>query len=128
MLVKNGKTHKLAVPGSLQNDIIKTYHDETGHPGIDKTVTEMSFRHIWPILENDVKAFIRTCHICQIFKPNLTPKQPSLGNFDSLSAPYRMYAFDLIEPLNTTDRDNEYALVGLDLFSKRILYLFLNHH
>ena len=68
----------ILVPKTLQNDIIKTYHNETGHPGIVKTVTEISSPYIWPSLE-DLKTFIRTCHICQVSKPNLKPKQPPLG-------------------------------------------------
>ena len=31
-----------------------------------------------------------------------------------------MLAFDLIGPLPVTDNENRYALVGIDLFSKRI--------
>ena len=42
---------------------------------------------------------------------------PQLSNFE---APMDFLAFDLIGPLPVTDRDHKYALVGTDLFSKKI--------
>ena len=118
--VSDGHHVKLAIPRSIVPDIISTYHDDVGHPGADKTIADISSRYIWPTLRADVAAFISTCHDCQISKPNLKPKQAPLGESETPSSPYQVLAFDLIGPLPVTNDDNRYALVGIDLFSKRV--------
>ena len=120
MLVRDSGIVKLAVPDSIKREIIKTYHDDVGHPGIEKTITDISSRYIWPSLDRDVSNFVKTCHKCQISKPNLKPKQPPLGESETPSQPFEYLAFDLIGPLPTTDNENKYAIVGLDLFTKRV--------
>ena len=120
LLLQTEEGFKIAIPKSIQTEIIQTYHDEIGHPGIYKTTSEIATRYIWPTLQADVKDFISTCHHCQVTKPNLKPKQPPLGLSETARAPFTHLAFDLIGPLQITERGNRYALVGTDLFSKRI--------
>ena len=118
--VRDGNHVKLALPSAIIQDILSTYHDDVGHPGTEKTISDIANRYIWPTLHDDVTQFIKTCHECQIAKPNLRPKQPPLGESKTPTRPYQVLAFDLIGPMPVTDSENRYALVGLDLFSKRI--------
>ena len=120
LFVKEGDETKLATPRSLVDDIMETYHNDVGHPGAAKTLSDISSRYIWPKLQEDVTKFTASCHECQISKPNLKPKQPPLGESETPTRPYQNIAFDLIGPLAVTDNENRYALVSLDLFSKRI--------
>ena len=110
----------LAVPSSIVTDIIKTYHDDVGHPGAEKTIADISRSYFWPSLKVDVTSFITSCHDCQISKPNLKPRQAPLGLSETPERPYEVIAFDLIGPLPATNKEHKYALVGFDLFSKRI--------
>ena len=120
LFIKNDNQLKLVLPQCLTNDVIKTYHDDIGHPGFEKTLNEISSRYIWYRMAADIKEFVRTCHQCQVSKPNLRPKQPPLGHSDTPTHPFEQYAFDLIGPLPVTNNENKYALVGVDLFSKRV--------
>ena len=120
LLSKTLEGVKLVVPKSIVQDLICTYHNDIGHPGYDKTLTEMANRYIWPSMQNDVKEFTQTCHQCQISKPNLKPKQPPMGQSATPNRPFSQLAFDLIGPLTVTDNDNKYVLVGIDLFTKRV--------
>ena len=120
MLIKTPLGVKIVVPRGIQAELIRTYHDDIGHPGIDKTLSELGTRYIWPRMESDVKKFIQTCHHCQISKPNLKPKQPPLGLSHTPCQPFESLSFDLIGPLAMTDREHKYCLVGTDLFSKKI--------
>ena len=120
LMVQDETAFKLVVPDVIKNDILKNYHDRIGHPGIDKTLTEISSRYVWPEIQADVRAFISSCHVCQISKPNLKPKQPPLGQSETAAFPNELLAFDLIGPLPVTDRDYRYVLVGTDLFTKKI--------
>lgn len=120
LLVKKGGVTMLAVPTSIVTDIIKTYHDDVGHPGAEKTVADVSKSYFWPSLKIDVTSFIASCHDCQISRPNLRPKQAPLGLSETPERPYEVIAFDLIGPLPATNKEHKFALVGFDLFSKRI--------
>ena len=120
LLLRSAGSHKLVIPECLTSDIIRTYHDDIGHPGLEKTVSEISSRYVWRTIKQDVKQFVQTCHECQISKPNLKPRHPPLGKSSTPTRPYEMFAFDLIGPLPVTDNNNKYGLVGLDLFSKRV--------
>ena len=80
---------------------------------------DISESYFWPTLQHDVTIFCQSCHLCQLAKPNLRPKKPPLGLSETATRPYEIYAFDLIE-CPKTDHGHWLALVGLDLFSKRV--------
>ena len=123
IMLKENNDFKLLVPDIIKKEILQNYHDKVGHPGIEKTLTEIASRYVWPSMRHDIEAFIKSCHICQISKPNLKPKQPPLGLSQTAKFPHELLAFDLIGPLPVTDRDNRYALFGTDLFTKKIYAL-----
>ena len=58
LLVKKGGVSMLAVPSSIVTDIIKTYHDDVGHPGAEKTIADVSKSYFWPSLKIDVTGFM----------------------------------------------------------------------
>ena len=120
LMLQDQAVLKLVVPEVIKNDILKNFHDRIDHSGIDKTLTEISSRYVWPEMQADVRAFIGSCHVCQISKPNLKPKQPPLRQSETEIFSHELLAFDLIDPLPVTDRDHRYVLVGTDLFIKKI--------
>ena len=113
-------TFKVIPPKCLIPELLQTYHDETGHPGEIKAIDEIQQRYCWYDLKSDVRKFIQSCHSCQTSKPNLKPRHPPLGKSETPTQPYQIMAFDLTGPLQLTDLDNKYILVGIDLFSKKI--------
>ena len=67
----------------------------------------------------NVKDHIRTCHECQITKPNLRPRKAPQGESETPKGPWEILAWDLIGPLDVTEDHNKYILTGFDRFSKR---------
>ena len=63
---------KLVVPNdlSLRGRIISSHHDSimAGHPGATKTQDLISRLYWWPSIRNDVRKFVKGCHICQTTK------------------------------------------------------------
>jgi hypothetical protein len=57
--------HQLVVPESQQFGLIKEAHDDLGHKGIFTVRTRLLLWFWWPMLVEDVKWYIRTCHACQ---------------------------------------------------------------
>lgn len=62
---KNGK-HKVVVPEDRRFALIKAAHDELGHKGVFSVRMRLLDRFWWPMLDADVKWYVRTCHECQI--------------------------------------------------------------
>ncbi|KIK12763.1 hypothetical protein PISMIDRAFT_18496 [Pisolithus microcarpus 441] len=58
--------HQLVVHRHKWLSIIHQAHNELGHKGIFSTRIRLLTRFWWPMLEQDVRWYIRTCHECQI--------------------------------------------------------------
>ena len=55
----------------------REYHDVaiSGHFGWKKVKYAISqWFYYWPTLEGDVKAYVRACPHCQLYKPTVQPK------------------------------------------------------
>ena len=104
----------------MKTDIIQAYHDKNGHPGEQQCVKQLARSFFWPGLTRDVKTYIKSCHRCQITKPNLHPRRAPHGLSETPEDAWEFIAFDLIGPLSITENGNRYALVGIDVFSKKV--------
>ncbi|KAF8426154.1 hypothetical protein L210DRAFT_3344157, partial [Boletus edulis BED1] len=61
---------------------IQEAHNSLGHKGVFSVRTHLLLRFWWPMLVDDVKWFIRTCHECQIRqtkKLHIPPTVPVIG-------------------------------------------------
>jgi len=54
------------VPEHQRFGLIKEAHNDLGHKGVFTVRTRLLLRFWWPMLVDDVKWFVRTCHECQI--------------------------------------------------------------
>ncbi|KIO04377.1 hypothetical protein M404DRAFT_39546, partial [Pisolithus tinctorius Marx 270] len=62
--------------------LIKEAHDNLGHKGVFMVRTRLLLRFWWPLLVEDVKWYVRTCHkcqICQMQKLHIPPTVPMIG-------------------------------------------------
>ena len=97
MFRKNPKGEAQQVPlPERRYEILRYAHDQLGHKGIFATTQNILLRFWWPLLTNDVRWFIRTCHTCQIrqteyfYIPPIVPHVPSpfhKGHFDTFFMP-----------------------------------------
>jgi hypothetical protein len=74
--------HKLVVTEAKRYRLIKEAHDDLGHKGVYTVRTRLLLRFWWPMLIDDVKWYIRTCHECQIrqtAKIHIPPTVPIPG-------------------------------------------------
>ncbi len=62
----NGGEHKLVVPADRRYRLLQIAHDELGHKGVYSVRTHLLKKYWWPQLLEDVKWFVKTCHMCQI--------------------------------------------------------------
>ena len=55
---------QVVIPSCLTPTILKMYHDESGHLGIDKTYDKIRSRYFWANMYHDVVLHINRCDLC----------------------------------------------------------------
>src|ERR1700733_4901190 len=58
--------HKIVIPENKCLELICEAHDNMGHKGLFSVRARLLDRLWWPMLEHDVKWYVRTCHECQV--------------------------------------------------------------
>lgn len=105
-------TWKLLVPEVSKQRVLHEYHDTplAGHPWTDETVRAIRRRFTWDNIRQDVRAYVKQCHLCACTKatrPNhldqLQPHQPT--------TPWTTVADDLMGPYPRTGRGKKFILV-----------------
>src|SRR5882724_10269750 len=57
--------HKVVIPREKRYSLISLVHEAVGHRAIFSTLLYLREHFWWPMLDEDVKWFILTCHPCQ---------------------------------------------------------------
>jgi len=96
-----------------QKEILKKYHENSNHKGINENLKEIQKRYYWPNLQNHLNKFINECKICLEAKNDRKPitRPPNLHN------PIGQYPFQHIY-IDTITLDNIIFLTIIDSFSR----------
>ncbi|KAJ0183794.1 hypothetical protein K1T71_000217 [Dendrolimus kikuchii] len=60
--------NRIIIPRALRHYMLKSLH--TGHPGISRMMSRAELTMYWPGIAQDIKKFVRTCHVCQKYQDN----------------------------------------------------------
>jgi transposase InsO family protein len=74
--------HQLVIEEPKRYELIRQAHDDLGHKGVYTVRIRLLLRFWWPMLSEDVKWYIKTCHECQIrqtTKIHIPPTVPMPG-------------------------------------------------
>ena len=109
---------KLFVPQSVVPDILRKYHDEHSHFGIEKTLFKIKLEYYWPTMYNDVKTYLRNCDVCQRCKfPNTKSRCP-MGKSLVANEKWELLTVDFITPLPRSKKGNTAILLISDWLTK----------
>ena len=78
---------KLYVPSSkLRQELLKETHDTkwAGHPREERNLALLARSFHWPKMKEDVQAYVKTCHVCQVDK---TERKREAGLLQPLPIP-----------------------------------------
>ena len=90
-------------------------HDQSGHQGVDRTLSRLSDSTYWVGISRSVTRHCKFCVKCQLSKaplPQPAPLQPVIA-----TRPWKMVAIDILK-VPTSTKGNQYLLVAQDYFSK----------
>lgn len=122
-----GQPARAVVPADnvLRTDILRDAHDSalSAHPGPAKTMHLVSQRFFWPKLEDDVRAFCKSCDACQRSKH---PRQAKAGLVSPMPIPEQRWdaiSMDLLGPLPKTESGNTVILVVVERMTRRCVLI-----
>lgn len=62
--------HQKVVRPAKRGILLKAAHDDLGHKGVFAVKARLANRFWWPKMEEDIKWFVCTCHVCQTRQMN----------------------------------------------------------
>ena len=103
-------------PPIWRKGVIQEAH-ALAHAGINRTLARIQLSWYWPGMTSDVRSHVHCCEPCQKGKNGgLLPSQDHRRMHTG--RPWQQLALDLVGPLPTTDRGNQWILVLTDHFSR----------
>lgn len=110
--------------------ILEQYHDSKlgGHLGINKTVKKVKTQFQWKGMKEDIKHYIKHCEVCQKNKVTNQKVQQPMVITSTSSRPFKKISLDIVGPLITTLRGNNYILTMQDDLTKYSLGVALLDH
>jgi len=102
-----------------RRSLVIQMHEDLGHSGEQRLLTEICRRYFWYCRTEDVKSVVKSCQQCQLVKSEGSVRfgDERLKNIPICDLFYRV-AMDTAGPLPETKAGNKYILVAIDHYSK----------
>ncbi|UYV76039.1 hypothetical protein LAZ67_13002298 [Cordylochernes scorpioides] len=122
-----GNQWLVVAPKQSVSEIMKTAHDipEAGHMGVAKTVHRIKQRFYWKGLEEDVRKYVRSCKVCQAFKPQRFKPAAPLEPLPPATDIWERVGIDHQGPFKKSVEGYEHILTIVDHFSKYALAILV---
>ncbi|MEW8548330.1 MAG: DDE-type integrase/transposase/recombinase, partial [Candidatus Thiodiazotropha sp.] len=108
-------TLRLFVPEQLRHMVIKQYHDDNGHMGVQKTYDSIRQKYFWPNLFQELYEYVSACVPCQTRSKQTT--KPLLQKPELPPYPFAKLSLDLSGPYPKTLSGNKYIIAFVDWYS-----------
>ena len=106
---------RLYVPKHLRALVVKQYHDDNGHMGVQKTFDCIRQKYFWPNLFKELYQYVSSCTVCQV--RSLQKIRQPLQETDIPPYPMAKLSLDLSGPYPKTMSGNKYIIAFVDWFS-----------
>ena len=107
------------VPAKLRNEVIKRHHDDVthGHPGVEKTIEQISRNYYFPNMWRKVRFYIRVCETCQRNKPARHAPYGEMQLSETPDKPWQWITMDFITKLPVSE-GHDMIMVIVDRLTK----------
>ena len=110
------------VPSSIEDNVIRTNHEEIGHQGINKTLEYISRVYWFPEKKQKVKKFIMNCIKCITYSTIANRVEGNLQCPDKGSVPFYCLHIDHYGPLERTRNRYKYIFEIIDAYTKFVKF------
>lgn len=107
------------VPETMIGNIIRIYHDEMGHVGVEKTAKGILGHYWFPCLKQKVREHINNCVTCLQFSLSNNHLEGELQIIDKGTRPFETLHIDHFGPLETS-KGYKHILIIIDAFTKYV--------
>ena len=113
--VNDNPTLRTYIPYHIKNALIKQYHDDNGHMGVDKAFDNLRLKYYWPNMYKELYDYVTNCVTCQT--RSLKRIQPPLQQTDIPPFPFAKIGLDSSGPYPKTLSGNKYTIGFVDWYS-----------
>jgi len=105
-------TQQLCLPGTLRDTVVKAYHDNNSHIGLDKLYESIRLKYYWPRMYADLSEYVCSCTECQQTKQPTHHKKAPL-EYLPVEHVFARFHLDYLGPLPLSN-GFRYLLVAID--------------
>ena len=113
--VNDNPTCRTYIPYHIKMAVIKQYHNDNGHMGINRTFDALILKYYWPNMYKELYNYANNCVTCQT--RILKKIQPPLQETDIPPYPFAMIGLDLSGPYPKSLSVNRYIIGFVDWYS-----------
>jgi len=106
------------IPPALRSEVLYAAHDLRGHFSWKKSILYLRSISWWDTQRNDLKEYIKSCHVCQLKKTVLDPQRHEQFQHLDAKYPFELVSVDFTGPFPMSSKGNRYLLVMIDHFSR----------
>lgn len=112
--------HKLLfyVPETMENNVIRTCHDDLGHVGVKKVIANITKVYWFPRIQEKVKNYIKNCLKCIEFSGSSGKPEGYLHSIPKGNLPFQTYHIEHYGSLDKTSKGHKHILSIIDGFTK----------
>lgn len=124
---KSADKPRFVIPDAMINNIIRFYHDDMAHCGLEKTVKGISTNYWFPSLKKKVlilsKYYLDNCVTCLLANPAVNSRKGEMQISDSPSQLFITFHIDYFGPIKKSHDHFKHIFLVIDAFS-RFTWLF----
>ena len=106
---------RMYVPNTFQQKILTQFHDNLGHPGVDRMYYNIKTKYYWPKMFHNIYEHVQKCITCQ--ERNLLNIRAPMQQTDIPMHPFEKISVDTAGPFPKTLSGSVYVLHFIDHFS-----------
>ena len=113
---KNDKKIKVLKENEVDSILFMMHnHKLAGHFGEESTYNRIKERFWWKNMKDDIKTYVKACHVCQTRGNN---KIPGPLYPIKVGQPFDRIGIDIVGPLPVTERHKRYIVTAIDYLTK----------
>jgi len=109
---------RFIVSDIMLNNLIRIYHNEMAHCGLEKTYQGIQETYWFPSMRKKIKEYIENCVTCLIANASPNRFEGELQSEYSPKSPFEIIHIDHFGPLQETNKKYKYVFEIIDAFSR----------
>ena len=105
---------RLYLPRDQRKAALRRFHDDLGHLGADSISKLVKRRYYWPLLEQDLRQYCRSCSLCQLARSRGSSPRPPLTPIPPVAQPGERWGLDFLSNLPASKLGRTCLLTAVD--------------